>query len=71
MALYLAKNNVESFVEPAIRAQMSGTTAVEGMMEHVGVISMSDPSVLLLQWIVERDRQYVVIDANHAQASLQ
>lgn len=62
---------MDSFVEPAIRAQVSGPTAVEGVMQHVGVIPIVDPSILLPNGIVERGRQHVVVDTDDAQATLQ
>lgn len=62
---------MESFIEPTIRTQMSGTSAVENMMKHVSVISVADPSIFLVQGIIERCWQYIVVDAYHAQTSLQ
>ena len=54
MCVYLAENGVECFIEPSIRAQMSGTSAMKNVMKYVRVISIIDPSILFLQRIVER-----------------
>ena len=62
---------MESFVEPAIRAQVPGPSAVESVMKHVRVISVANPSVLLLHGIVKCGRQHVVVDANDAETALQ
>lgn len=62
---------MESFVEPAIRAQVPGPSAVESVMKHVRVISIANPSVLLLHRIVKCSRQHVVVDANDAETTLQ
>jgi len=62
---------VESLVEPTIRAQVPGPSAVESVMKHVRVISVANPSVLLLHGIVKCGRQHVVVDANDAETALQ
>lgn len=69
--MYLAEDSVESLVEPAIRAQVPGSSAVKSVMKHVRVISVGDPSVLLLHGIVKCGRQHVVVDANDAETALQ
>lgn len=40
-------------------------------MQHVGVISIADPSILLPHRVVERGWQHVVVDADDAQGALQ
>lgn len=62
---------MDSFIEPAIRAQVSGATAMESVMQHVRVIPITDPSILLPDGIVKCRRQHVVIDADDAEATLQ
>lgn len=69
--MYLAKNSVKSLIEPTIRTQVPGPSAVKSVMKHVRVISIADPSVLLLHGIVKRSRQHVIVDTNDAQATLQ
>lgn len=66
MRTYLAENSVEGLVEPTIRAQVPGPSAVKSVMKHVRVISIADPTVLLLHGIVKRGWQHVVVDANDA-----
>lgn len=63
---YLAENSVESFIEPTIRAQVPGPSAVKSVMKHVRVISIVHPSVLLLHGIVKRGWQHIVVDTNDA-----
>jgi len=69
--MYLAKDSVESLVEPAIRAQVPRSSAVKSVMKHVRVISVADPSIFLFHGIVKCGRQHVVVDANDAETAFQ
>jgi hypothetical protein len=53
---YLAEDDVDSLVEPAIGAQVSRTAAMENMMQDIRVIPIVDPSILLADGIVEGSR---------------
>jgi len=53
---YLAEDGVDSFVEPAIGAQVSRAAAMENVMQDIRVIPIVDPSILLADGIVEGSR---------------
>lgn len=68
---HLAEKKLQGLVVPTVRGQVPGPSAMEGVMQHVRVISIADPSVLLPYGVVERGWQHVVVDTDDAQATLQ